>query len=210
MKKSTLFLIILTAIFFTSTLVLIYLNYLKPQSISTPTPSSTPTESISPTPDPTADWKTYENKEYGFSFKYPSNWFLNYDIVSEYPWPLNGPSDPKYDFQQIYNAISANVYPNQVWSEMTNSEFFNSLSQINLDETGNIGKVKGKKIFTGITQDNFTYEIFEIKDPEMDEPYSGVEAYILNGQKLAKVTLTSYNQQGISLLNQILSTFKFL
>lgn len=73
MKKSTLFLIILTAIFFTSTLVLIYLNYLKPQSISTPTPSSTPTESISPTPDPTANWKTYENKEYGFSFKYPTN-----------------------------------------------------------------------------------------------------------------------------------------
>lgn len=73
MKKSTLFLIILTAIFFTSTLVLIYLNYLKPQSISTPTPSSTPTESISPTPDPTADWKTYENNDYGFSIKYPAN-----------------------------------------------------------------------------------------------------------------------------------------
>lgn len=69
MKKSTLFLIILVAIFFTSTLVLIYLNYLKPQSIPTPTIATFPTKI--PTPDPTTNWKTYENKKYGFSFKYP-------------------------------------------------------------------------------------------------------------------------------------------
>jgi len=31
------------------------------------------TPTVTPTPDPTADWKTYTNSEYGFSFKYPSD-----------------------------------------------------------------------------------------------------------------------------------------
>jgi len=32
-----------------------------------------------PTPDPTADWKTFSNKENGYSIKYPTAWFLNPD-----------------------------------------------------------------------------------------------------------------------------------
>lgn len=209
MNKTNLILASVLAILFTSILI-IFSPTSKKTSPSIPTPSSISTESISPTPDPTADWKTFIDNKWGYSFKYPSNWFLNNNIVSEYPWPLNGLSDPKYDFQQTYNAITTYMYPNQVWSEMTNIAFFDSLSQIHLYETGNIGKSKGKKIFTGITQDNFPYEIFEINASEKEEPYSGVEAYILNGQKLVKVTLTSYNQQSISLFNQILSTFKFI
>lgn len=70
MKKSTIFLIVLVAIFFTSTLVLIKLNYLKPQPTTISTTSIIPTVSV----DPLSDWKTYENKEYGFEFKYPSNY----------------------------------------------------------------------------------------------------------------------------------------
>lgn len=207
--KKNLILASVLAIIFTSILIIFSPTSKKP-SPSSPTPSPISTESISPSSDPTADWKTFIDNKWGYSFKYPSNWFLNNNIVSEYPWPLNGLSDPKYDFQQTYNAITTYMYPNQVWSEMTNIAFFDSLSQIHLYETGNIGKSKGKKIFTGITQDNFPYEIFEINASEKEEPYSGVEAYILNGQKLVKVTLTSYNQQSISLFNQILSTFKFI
>ena len=33
----------------------------------------------SPTPDPTANWKTYSNKEFGFEMKYPSKWRVYYD-----------------------------------------------------------------------------------------------------------------------------------
>jgi len=209
MNKSNLILASVSAIIFTSILIIFSPTSKKP-SPSSPTPIPTTVELISPTPDPTADWKTYTNNRWGYSFKYPSNWFLNNDIVSEYPWPFDGYFDPKYNYQQIYNAIEAYVYPNQVWSDMTNSAFFDSLSRININETGDVGKNKGKKIFTGTTQDNFTYEIFEINALEKDEPYIGVEAYILNNQKLAKVILTSYNQEGISLLNQILSTFKFI
>lgn len=39
-----------------------------------PTPNPTPTPIPNPTStNPTADWKTYSNTQYGFEFKYPSN-----------------------------------------------------------------------------------------------------------------------------------------
>jgi hypothetical protein len=46
-------------------------------SAKTPTPS---TEE-----DETADWKTYENKEYGYSLKYPKDWYESTEtkVVSE-------------------------------------------------------------------------------------------------------------------------------
>jgi hypothetical protein len=97
MKKSTLFLIVLFAIFFTSTLVLVYLNYLRPQSISTSNSSNTSIELTSPTPDSTVKknsisppetvksenkeqseiisldnvWNLYKNNQLGFSIKFP-------------------------------------------------------------------------------------------------------------------------------------------
>lgn len=74
MKKSTLILLISTAIFFTSTLVLLYLNYLKPTTTFIPTTGTIPTDTPLPTTDPTTDWKTFENNNYSYSFKYPSSW----------------------------------------------------------------------------------------------------------------------------------------
>lgn len=71
MKKSTLFLIILVAIFFTSTLVLLYLNYLKPVSTSAPTTGTIPPTTI--TPDLVVSWETYNSPEFGFSIDYSQN-----------------------------------------------------------------------------------------------------------------------------------------
>jgi hypothetical protein len=54
--------------------VLAYQKYFaaKPVATTSPTPATTP--------DPTADWKTYESTDYGFSFKYP---YLGYSICPE-------------------------------------------------------------------------------------------------------------------------------
>jgi len=67
----------LIALLFVSVLVLLYLNLQKPTPpiVSIPTPTTTPTKSV----DLTANWKTYENKEYGFNFKYPQE-FTEGDI----------------------------------------------------------------------------------------------------------------------------------
>ena len=41
----------------------------------TPTQTSNPTKTPTPNPkDEIADWKTYTNAQYGFEFRYPSNW----------------------------------------------------------------------------------------------------------------------------------------
>lgn len=77
MKKSTLILLISTAIFFTSTLVLLYLNYLKPTPTFTPTTGTIPTDTPITTTNPTADWKEYINKQVSFSFKYPKTLLIN-------------------------------------------------------------------------------------------------------------------------------------
>jgi hypothetical protein len=47
---------------------------ISPPSISQVSPTAT----LIPTaiPDPTADWKTYRNEKYKFSFKYPINWSI--------------------------------------------------------------------------------------------------------------------------------------
>ncbi len=51
--------------------------YLIGQRQTKPTLQPTPTpEFATPTPDPTADWQTYTNTEYGYSIKYPREWDL--------------------------------------------------------------------------------------------------------------------------------------
>lgn len=59
----------------------------KKQSLISVSPTPMPTEVLiptipisTPTPDPTAGWKTYTNKKYGYSISYPINW-----DVKEFP-----------------------------------------------------------------------------------------------------------------------------
>lgn len=84
MKKSTIFFLVLIAFLFVSLLFSLYLNFNKSPtaSIPTPTPDIIPTETI----DSTADWKTYNNTEYGYSFRLPNDWgdVLNMSAVEAY------------------------------------------------------------------------------------------------------------------------------
>lgn len=57
--------------------VVVYQKVLAPKVNPTPRSTIQP----SPTPDPTADWKIYSNKQVGFTFKYPSTWTLSEENV---------------------------------------------------------------------------------------------------------------------------------
>ena len=47
-------------------------------AMESPTPTVSPSSSPSVSQNPTADWKTYTNIKYGFEFKYPSTWKIEY------------------------------------------------------------------------------------------------------------------------------------
>lgn len=79
MKKTTIFLLILLAVLFTSTLYFLYLNEFKSPSVNT----SIPTAKLIPTIVPTVQWKLYTNKEYAFSFSYPSDWNIVENSISD-------------------------------------------------------------------------------------------------------------------------------
>ncbi len=53
-----------------------------PTVIPTMEPSSEPVATTKATPDPTANWKTYKNNQYGMSFKYPSNLKLEIENIN--------------------------------------------------------------------------------------------------------------------------------
>jgi hypothetical protein len=53
-------------------------KFINPQPTSTPVAVVTP----SPTPDPTANWKTYTNQKYFYSFKYPQSYTVGQNGVN--------------------------------------------------------------------------------------------------------------------------------
>lgn len=80
MKKSTLFLYILTAFFFVSVLILAYLNYFSSSKIpATSNVSTSPSVPPSTTTSPSPNLKTYTGQD----FTYPNNIYSSYSF--EYP-----------------------------------------------------------------------------------------------------------------------------
>ena len=78
-------------------------------------------------PDPTANWKTYENREFGFQFKYPNNFGTNFNPMypldtgfTRYNDLLNDGEDPggicydpchKGDFNKLKASIEQQIIP---------------------------------------------------------------------------------------------------
>lgn len=83
MKKANTLILILLAVFFVSTITFIYLYFSKPKEKIIIVESSVPTKTItSPAPSliPTSSlpqgWKTYVNKNLGFSINVPDSWII--------------------------------------------------------------------------------------------------------------------------------------
>ncbi len=79
------------------------------QTISSPQPTPTP----STTPDETANWKTYTNNKYSFSFKYPSSFSLTTRNTNKLIVILE---DSKGEFDLIsepYSDNFKNSHPNK-------------------------------------------------------------------------------------------------
>jgi len=196
MKKSTLFLIILVAIFFTSTLVLLYLNLNKrPATTSILTTGTIPTETS--TPDPTADWKTYENKEYGFSLEIPN--YLVTKSRPNFPWQIDfwNESDDTTAYYKYYRNALLNDPENYktplFWIYIDG----NSMKALQGDG-GN-----GPQELSYIKPINENFGLFYFGFDFTDQ--------VCATEKNGKTIMVECSDKNLSdtLFNQILSTFKF-
>lgn len=86
MKKSALFLIVLTSIFFTSTIYLLFLNFHKPTLVDIS--HSVPTSNIFPTQNeaPKSTTLAYSNTKFGFSFEYDASEHFLDKITNDYQY----------------------------------------------------------------------------------------------------------------------------
>lgn len=177
-----------------------------------PLPTPIPVVQSSPTTDPTANWVTYTNSVDGFSFRYPNDYFrfqgdpsLGLFLSTSAPQGGNG---PKF-LGRNDTWLSASAMPaNQIISL---DDFF-KLEGVK-DRYGNVSE---KEIVSigGVNGYRFTYntQVFAAGD-------SSTTIYIYEGlaikdDRVYSVSLSAFNRSILesdkTILDQILSTFKFL
>ena len=201
MKKSTLALVILLAIFFTSTLVLLYLNFIKPPTAATQITNTVPT--IEPTAVPiiasTADWKTFNNNL--FEFKYPNDWSIS--PSTERYISLNSPKTKK-DQANPQSEIPDDIFigkNNEIEKKYSSLEDFIN-DQDNFTHPNTINKI------TIDNQTAYQYEQGGMNNANIIVFKLGESYY----QIISNVYYPSDNidKKAIqSTINQILSTFSF-
>ncbi len=183
---------------------LIYANYSNNQT--TITPSSTPS-AINPTPissaaspvpngsGKSANWKTYTNRMFGYSLKYPQNWLLNEDYADQ-----NGGYFTHIQSQE-YKLNKSDVQLYEIYIHHRNS----SLEAM-------FGKERAKSYRQGILNN---YQVFRsISYPQY---WSDDVFFQIKDNQFIEINFSPYNidtpypnQDNVHrIFDQILSTFKF-
>lgn len=148
--------------------------------------------------DETADWKTYTNDEYGFSFKYPGDWEVR-DLTSSNQHisdllgffgcnPATTVEDSFY-LVQVKSTLSGDEIENilQAISNNSNQELVSNNNISVYDTTAKEIKIRNKT--TGETSTQYVIE-------------NDSKTYILTGSE-------TNNSQTTKVANQIVKTFQF-
>lgn len=161
----------------------------------------TPTPEPQKTTDPTADWKTYTNNEYGFSFMYPPYLENKGNISGPYtgvstairsfsdPATMSEGTDMLFDGYVVYyvsdiNALNFETYLQNEKGAMDNAEYasMTGAKRVSLQNKG-----------VGFVTDTRGYYYFPSND----------------NKKVVVFGYTQKNQSFKPVFDQILSTFKF-
>lgn len=228
-KKSVLIIFLIVFIIILASLN-IYLFVKSRTSSQTPAASPTPVVRASPTllpaeasakvDNPTANWKTYKNNEYGFEIKYPLD--LTIDFKS-----LGFISGSDYYGKRDFNFLLYNpkIEPSHEGpaSDLTgkstreydgyNFAFFSGDSAIkHLSNNSDLVKSGNKALppiqETVVTVLEYKYSLYYL--PPSSLPNTDKTSFWFTSFPLGNTTVMVSGNYDRNILNQILSTFKFL
>ena len=159
-------------------------------TVITPRATSTPTPSPSTTSDQTANWKTYTNTKYGYSFKYPADY--EYAPCTQKPCKNfvydKLPGYPEKDYVLLEGDISEKGWPNITVSHLSSS-FYNPPQGIDL-----ISWLKQKSPQKEYVPDTINYEIggveaVKVEVPASPQAYGSWLIYFIKDNKLFEIEL---------------------
>jgi len=140
----------------------------------------------------TTDWKSYQNDEYRFEFKYPESLeFVNYGSIEDrllgISLNLKGHETPFMNFE-VLNKTSASIIVDAE-RRLTDSKIFNKVVHKSYSLDGINGKIIGNSNQIGFEEKVYREIIIS-----------------LSNEKSLLITSVDFEQ---SFIDQILSTFKF-
>lgn len=153
------------------------------------------------TPDPTADWKTYTNIKYHFSFKYPSKWELNDQsgVASSLTLGLSGTQGYFMTINIVDNdkELSVKDYVDKLVSTQGTP---GGLPEFDSRENTTIGGLSAVKLLN----------VFAFEEGD-DKIFVAFENYILNISHPTKQENPNLQDPiaNYDIVQKILSTFKF-
>lgn len=174
--------------------------------VVTPEPESTFPMYTEPTADPTANWKTYTNTKYNFSFKYPSDFKINEMADEVYSTAYRGTIINSGPIDPFGKSLSI------TFSSRSNLNDPDAACEQNDGVMGRCADYKGRGV-------KFNKESSVINNStgiyvQTNEPTA--KTYYLrktSGSKVVEVGLwngdSTLTKNDIDTLDQILSTFKF-
>lgn len=201
--------LVVILILLSSTIYLGYQNYQLRKQIAQIQTSLSPSPTPTATTDPTANWKTYEDKENNFSIDYPSNWdvqkttdnLISIDLTSHEGISVGGITIDPINYRKITIPIKSGIeiYNNKLLAGKDSGSTGVSTISIHNGETPIIGGEKAVKAFQVGGMDEITLYFF-----------------VHNGKLFTIETISYYDstrEQNKDIENQysqILSTFRFV
>jgi hypothetical protein len=140
-----------------------------------------PTSTVTVTPDPTADWQTYTNNKFGFSFKYPDNWSL-----------------------PVEEVIATNSMP--VAQQITFGDLL--IIEAKDEKYGSPYTLEDLPLEPQTTPINIGTDNF--KALKTTDVSGNIVVYLSQSLTSTKVLSFNYHQELTDIVDQILSTFRFI
>lgn len=170
-----------------------------PQQVqSTPAPIPIPESTSSAE---TTNWKIYTNTKYGYTLKYPNNWYVWKDVEDD--WSDTQIIDDHPEDGRLYKSISIQVIK-EVGPQWANTKAY-------FDEVYN----RADKSLRFLLDETQAVNQIEKSNPKTaTSAYYSIKVYAFKDNRVFVLSLLGPDEQSIQskkkIFDQILSTFKFL